>query len=141
MQRRAPALAAVATMGSAILARFTFTRYLVASVVALCGDMLLFLSLLKTDVTPAVAGFIGYAGGLLLHWMISIRFVFIPTSPTHGQRLGFVVSAIIGLAITTGLISAATAAGLGPAAAKLIAIPVSFLSVYAIRKYGVFSAG
>jgi len=141
VQRRAPGWADVAVVGRAIVARFTFTRYLVASIIALCGDMLLFLGLLKADATPAAAGFVGYAGGLLLHWLISVRFVFMPAEgPTHGQRFGFVVSAVIGLAITTGLISAATAAGLGPAAAKLIAIPVSFLSVYAIRKYGVFSA-
>jgi len=101
----------------------------------------LFLGLLKADIAPAAAGFAGYAGGLLLHWMISVRFVFMPAErPTYGQRLGFVVSAVIGLAITTGLISTMTAAGLGPAIAKLFAVPVSFLSVYAIRKYGVFSA-
>lgn len=132
---------ALASMTAGVIARFTFTRYLVASVIALCGDMLLFLGLLKADVTPAAAGFAGYAGGLLLHWMISIRFVFTPSDrATHGQRLGFVASAIIGLAITTGLISGLSATGLAPALAKLVAVPVSFLAVYAIRKYGVFSA-
>ncbi|EQB08567.1 hypothetical protein L288_07665 [Sphingobium quisquiliarum P25] len=138
MHRRPSALASCA---GGILARFTFTRYLMASVIALCADMLLFLALLKAGAPPAAAGFAGYAGGLLLHWMISIRFVFVPSEQaTHGQRIGFVVSAVIGLALTTGLISGLTGAGLAPALAKLIAIPVSFLAVYAIRKYGVFSA-
>jgi hypothetical protein len=59
--------------------------------------------------------------------------------PTHGQRLGFVASAAVGLGITTGVIGALGAAGVEPAIAKLVAIPVSFLSVYAIRKYGVFA--
>ena len=137
MGTRTPALA---SMAGGIIARFTFTRYLVASIIALCGDMLLFLGLLQADVSPAAAGFAGYAGGLVLHWMISIRFVFTPSErATHGQRLGFVASAVIGLAITTGLISGLSATGLAPALAKLVAVPVSFLSVYAIRKYGVFS--
>lgn len=138
MGTRTPALA---SMAGGIIARFTFTRYLVASIIALCGDMLLFLGLLQADVSPAAAGFVGYAGGLLLHWMISIRFVFTPSDrATHGQRLGFVASAVVGLAITTGLISGLSATGLAPALAKLVAVPVSFLSVYVIRKYGVFSA-
>lgn len=123
----------------AIAARFTFIRYLLASVCALSGDMLLFLALLRLDVTPAAAGAIGYLGGLFLHWLISVRFVFTSVRrPTHGQRLGFVMSAAVGLGITTGLITALGAGGLAPAIGKLVAIPVSFLSVYAIRKYGVF---
>ncbi|ANI77758.1 MULTISPECIES: GtrA family protein [Sphingobium] len=128
------------SLTAAIAARFTFIRYLLASLCALSGDMLLFLALLRLNITPAAAGAIGYVGGLLLHWLISIRFVFTSARrPTHGQRLGFVVSAAVGLGITTGLISALGAAGLAPAIGKLFAIPVSFLSVYAIRKYGVFA--
>ena len=92
--------------------------------------------------SPAAAGFAGYTAGLFLHWLISVRFVFTASAarPTHGQRLGFILSAVIGLAITTGLISTLSAVGIAPAIGKLTAIPVSFLTVYAIRKYGVFAA-
>ena len=126
---------------NAVAARFTLVRYVLASLCALCGDMLLFLALLRIDVSPTLAGAIGYTGGLLLHWMISVRSVF-PSSagPTNRQRLGFAVSAGVGIGVTSGLISALGAAGVTPAAAKLFAIPASFLSVYAIRKYGVFAA-
>lgn len=138
MSERAPT---VATLASALVSRFTFTRYLLASICALCADMLLFLALLRLQLHPAIAGFAGYSAGLLLHWLISIRFVFVSQRrATHAQRVGFIVSALIGLGITTGLITGLTAAGLAPAIAKLMAIPVSFLSVYAIRKYGVFGA-
>ncbi|KFG88453.1 GtrA-like protein precursor [Sphingobium herbicidovorans NBRC 16415] len=130
----------IGSLAGAITARFTFIRYLLASLCALSGDMLLFLALLRMDVPPAAAAAVGYIGGLLLHWMISVRFVFTSTRrPTHGQRLGFAVSAAVGLGITTGLVSALGVAGLAPALAKLLAIPVSFLTVYAIRKYGVFA--
>jgi putative flippase GtrA len=131
----------IGSVAGAIAARFTFLRYLLASLCALSGDMLLFLALLRLEIPPAAAGAVGYIGGLLLHWLISVRFVFTSVRrPTHGQRLGFAMSAGVGLAITTGLIGALGAAGLAPALAKLFAIPVSFLSVYAIRKYGVFAA-
>ena len=128
-------------LSSAFTVRFTIVRYLLASLCALCGDMLLFLALLRFDVPPTIAGAIGYTSGLLLHWLISVRFVF-PSAvgPTNRQRLGFAVSAVVGIAVTSGLISVLGAAGMAPALAKLVAIPASFLSVYAIRKYGVFAA-
>jgi hypothetical protein len=43
------------------------------------------------------------------------------------------------MAITAALVGGLSALGLPPAAAKLMAIPVSFLTVYAIRKYGIFA--
>jgi putative flippase GtrA len=133
-------MSSVSKLTAAITARFTFIRYLLASLCALSGDMLLFLALLRLDVPPAAAAAAGYIGGLLLHWLISVRFVFTAVRrPTHGQRLGFVASAAVGLGITTGVIGALGATGVEPAVAKLVAIPVSFLSVYAIRKYGVFA--
>lgn len=121
--------------------RFTFGRYLLASLCALCGDMLLFLALLQAGLPPPAAGAMGYVGGLLLHWFISIRFVFPSAAgPTHRHRIGFAVSAAVGIAVTSGLISALGVAGFTPTLAKLFAVPASFLSVYAIRKYGVFAA-
>lgn len=121
--------------------RFTFGRYLLASLCALCGDMLLFLALLQAGMPPSIAGAMGYAGGLLLHWVISVRFVFPSAAgPTYRHRVGFAVSAAVGIAVTSGLISGLSVAGMAPALAKLFAVPVSFLSVYAIRKYGVFAA-
>jgi putative flippase GtrA len=138
MQSRPPALA---MMAGAIFARFTFLRYLLASVCALCCDMLLFLALIRMEAHPALAGFAGYSAGLLVHWLISTRFVFLSAGQaTHGQRVGFIVSAVIGMGITLVLISGLTAIGAAPAIAKLFAIPASFLAVYAIRKYGVFAA-
>ncbi|HWV12395.1 MAG TPA: GtrA family protein [Sphingobium sp.] len=128
-------------LANAVAVRFTLVRYVLASLCALCGDMLLFLALLRIDVPPTLAGAVGYTGGLLLHWLISVRFVFPSAAgPTNRQRLGFIVSAGVGIAVTTGLISALGAIDVAPAVAKLFAIPASFLSVYAIRKYGVFAA-
>ncbi|HKY81853.1 MAG TPA: GtrA family protein [Sphingobium sp.] len=132
---------ALAALTGAIVARFTFIRYLLASICALSSDMLLFLALIRLDLHPAAAAFAGYMAGLLVHWLISTRFVFLSAGrATHVQRAGFVASAVIGMGITLAIVSGLTGAGLAPTIGKLVAIPVSFLTVYAIRKYGVFAS-
>ncbi len=125
---------------NAVFGRFTFTRYLLASICALSADFALFMLFHRLGVPPAIAAFGGYSGGLVLHWMISTQFVFDMQQPaTHGQRIAFILSALIGMAITMGLVGGLSSLGLPPAMAKLAAVPVSFLSVYAIRKYGIFA--
>ena len=125
---------------SALIARLMFARYLLASFCALAGDMALFLALDALGVAPMPAAAGGYVGGLLLHWMLSIRFVFdTGTGPTHAQRAGFIASALVGMGITVLTVGGLTALGIAPAFARLAAVPVGFLCVYAIRKYGVFA--
>jgi putative flippase GtrA len=124
----------------ALLARLMFARYLLASICALTSDFAIFLALDHGGAAPMVAALGGYASGLIVHWVISIRFVFdLAGGPTHAQRIGFVVSALIGMSITLALVGALSAIGMAPAIAKLLSVPVSFLSVYAIRKYGIFA--
>ncbi|WP_205452080.1 GtrA family protein [Sphingobium estronivorans] len=123
-----------------LIARFMFARYMLVSLCALCTDMALFLALSHAGLPPAPAAFCGYVGGLALHWMLSIRFVFATQGGvTHAQRLAFIVSALLGLGITVTMVTALCAVGMTPAAAKLFSVPLSFLSVYAIRKYGIFA--
>ena len=115
----------------ALVSRLMFARYLLASICALSSDMALLLML---------AAFGGYAVGLIVHWTISIRFVFdTGNGPTHAQRAGFVASALLGMGITLSMVGGLSLIGVAPAIAKLLSVPVSFLTVYAIRKYGVFA--
>jgi len=124
----------------AIAARFMFARYLLASICALSSDMATFLMLSRAGTTPTLVAFGGYAVGLVVHWVISIRFVFdTGTGPSHAQRFGFVASALVGMGITMAMVGGLSAVGIAPAIAKLISVPASFLSVYAIRKYGIFA--
>ncbi|WP_022682456.1 GtrA family protein [Sphingobium bisphenolivorans] len=124
-----------------LLARFMFGRYLLVSVCALCADMALFLTLSQAGQSPLVAAAGGYIAGLALHWLLSVRFVF-PTEggPTHFQRLAFIASAFLGLGITVAMVTGLCALGMAPAAAKSLAIPISFLCVYAVRKHGIFAS-
>ena len=127
-------------LSAAIATRFMLARYLLASICALSTDMIAFLALSHLGAPPVLAAFGGYAAGLVVHWTISVRFVFDTAGgATHGQRVGFVASALLGMAITMGIVGGLSAMGMLPALAKLLSVPVSFFTVYAIRKYGVFA--
>ena len=79
------------------VARLMFARYLLASIIALASDFALFLLLDRLGLPPVAAACGGYAGGLLVHWAISVRFVFdTGAGPSHGQRLAFIASALLG---------------------------------------------
>lgn len=133
---------AVKNMVGLIAARFMVARYLVASICALASDMLVFLTLGHLGAPPVMAAFGGYLFGMGAHWIISVRFVFLTDdaeSATHAQRIGFVLSSLLGMAMTMGIVGALSSIGTSPAIAKLASIPVSFFTIYAIRKYGVFA--
>ncbi|MEJ7926067.1 GtrA family protein [Sphingobium sp. AN641] len=123
--------------------RFTMARYLLASIIALAVDMALFLAITTIGWPPMVAAFLGYVTGMLVHWSISIRYVFrtggngAPRA-SHAQRVAFFASALLGMGITMAVVGGLTAVGIHAAAAKGVAIGISFLTVYAIRKYGIF---
>ena len=122
--------------------RFTITRYLVASVIALAFDVALFASMVTLGVDPTMASALGYCAGIIVHWMVSANIVF--TGKTrdgaalHVQRVLFAGSALVGLAITVVTVELLGRAGLYAIAAKGVAVGVSFGAVYAMRKWGVF---
>lgn len=131
----------LATRWAALATRLTLTRYLAASILSLCLDMGLFLALTMAGMAAGWAAMLGYGAGILLHWLLSVRFVFTATlegRPSQGQRVQFLLSALMGLAITGGQVSLLTAAGIAAAPAKGVAVLVSFVAVYLVRKHVVF---
>ncbi len=123
----------------------TVLRYLVASALALAVDMGSFLILLELGAAAAPASAAGYALGIVAHWLISSRKVFTDGVAARGpertrQKAMFVVSALIGLALTTGIVSSATMAGFDPRLAKLVAIAASFTATWLLRSRIVFTA-
>jgi len=121
-------------------------NYLLASGLALGSDAGLFLLLLSAGLTPMIASAIGYCAGILVHWLVSSRLVFADgaaargTGERHRQKLLFIGSALIGLALTTAIVGVGTALGLDPRLAKLAAIVVSFQATYLLRRHIVFRA-
>ena len=124
--------------------RLTFVRYLVASALALGLDMSTFLLTLRSGVDPVGAAVAGYVVGLAAHWFMSSRLVFASHLAGRGmvrvQQQGlFIGSALVGLAITMTIVGLGTMLGAQPQIAKGIAVGVSFLVTYVLRRTIVFA--
>ena len=121
-----------------------YTRYIGASVASLGLDFGVFLATLSVGMPPAIAAATGYVAGIVCHWAISSRFVFAgqlaqtSTARRHQQAL-FLLSAFVGLGITTGIVGIAVRYGLDPRLAKGAAIIVSFQATYVLRRKVVFA--
>ena len=125
------------------LRKTTVIRYGMASVGALAVDMGLFLALLSGGMAAAAASALGYSAGIVAHWLLSSRKVFADSVAARGaartrQKALFVVSALIGLALTTAIVGLASALHGDPRLAKLAAIIASFTVTWLLRKHLVF---
>lgn len=124
--------------------RITYARYVMASATALAADLSLFMTLLHVGMAAAPAAAISYCLGLFVHWMVSSRVVF-PNqlrpfaSQRRKQKLLFVASTGVGLAVTTAIVGTSGTMGLDPRIAKLIAAALSFQITYILRKTVVFA--
>ncbi|MBH1943013.1 GtrA family protein [Erythrobacter sp. YJ-T3-07] len=127
------------------LSDLTILRYLLASVGALAVDMGSFLGLMALGLAATPASAAGYTLGILAHWLLSSRAVFTGRVARSGtartrQKVLFVVSALAGLALTTGIVAAAQALSIDPRAGKLVAIVLSFALTWWLRNVVVFRA-
>ena len=121
-----------------------YLRYIGASAVSLGVDFAVFMAALSIGVPPALAAACGYIVGIVCHWLISSRMVFVglvaddSASRRHQQAL-FVLSALVGLAITTAIVGVGSRYGLDPRIAKGVAVVVSFQATYVLRRKLVFA--
>jgi putative flippase GtrA len=119
------------------------SRYSLVSALALSLDFTTFLGLTKSGMSPPLAGVIGYVLGLGVHYLLSICLVFDAqgTGKLHTRLFGeYALSGVAGISITAFIIALATqTAGLAAPLAKLLAAPVSFLVVFALRRTVVFA--
>jgi putative flippase GtrA len=125
------------------LRQIVLVRYLGASVIALGCDMGTFLALLGLGMVPGLAAAIGYCIGIVVHWLVSSRKVFTGSVAIAGtartrQKALFVVSALIGLGVTTAIVAGGSLLGLDPRLAKLVAIGASFTITWLLRDVVVF---
>lgn len=128
---------------AARLCQTTPVRYALASIGALAVDMAVFLTLLAAGLAAAAASAIGYVAGIVAHWLLSSRMVFAEgTAPAGAARLRqkvlFLISALVGLAITIAIVGLGTALQGDPRLAKLAAIAISFAATWMLRKHLVF---
>jgi putative flippase GtrA len=121
-----------------------YTRYIGASVVSLAVDFGVFVAALGLGMPPALAAATGYVSGIASHWAISSRLVFAAhvaasAAGRRQQQAMFVLSALVGLGITTGIVGLGSRYGLDPRIAKGVAIVVSFQATYILRRKVVFA--
>lgn len=121
-----------------------FVRYIGASAFALAADMGLFLLLLASGMSAPAASAVSYTVGIGAHWLVSSRLVFAAGAAPGGaerwrQKFLFCVSAFVGLALTVGIVAGGEMFGMDPRLAKMVAIAVSFVATYILRKTIVFS--
>ena len=124
------------------LSRIVYARYIVASAGALAVDLGLFMALLAGGVRATPAAALGYAAGIVAHWLLSSRAVFadrVSVDAPHRQKLLFLGSALLGLALTALVVGLGERLGLDPRVAKVFAIGVSFHATYFLRKAVVFA--
>lgn len=122
----------------------TFIRYIFVSVGALAVDMGVFLALLSAGTPSTLAAAIGYSVGIAAHWWLSSRKVFHDrisergTSARTQQKAMFVISALLGLAMTMAIVGIGEALGIDPRIAKVFAIGGSFMLTYLLRNIVIF---
>ena len=123
--------------------RITYARYIMASALALAADLSLFMMLLKLGVHAVPASMAGYCGGLVVHWIVSSRLVFAEQAvrgpQRNRQKALFVISTLIGLALTSLIVGTGSHFGFDPRLAKLVAVAISFQSTYLLRRSVVFA--
>jgi putative flippase GtrA len=127
-----------------LLTRLTLLRYLAASAAALAVDMGSFLALLALGLAAAPAAALGYSAGIVAHWLFSSRAVFADSVAGRGpqrtrQKAMFVISALLGLGLTTLIVGTGTALGVDPRLAKLAAIGASFTLTWLLRSRLIFA--
>ncbi|HOV02894.1 MAG TPA: GtrA family protein [Kaistiaceae bacterium] len=119
-----------------------FPRYVAVSAAALAVDFGVFLGLTRLGTDPTIAGALGYAAGLVLHYALSRRFVFVGRGEKSERRLftEFALTGFVGIALTAAVITVAhDVFGFAPVTAKVAAVVVSFLAVFVMRRSVVFA--
>lgn len=119
------------------------SRYAVISAVALIVDFSIFIGITSTGASASLAAAAGYSAGLILHYILSICFVFdaARTGKPHGRLfMEFAFSGVAGLVTTVAIVTLAVQAfGLSAGMAKVCAVGMSFAMTFALRRYLVFA--
>ena len=125
--------------------RWRLARYSVASASGTLVDIASLSMLYAVGVAAGIAAAVGYAVGTLVHWLVSSRFVFPDRLADAGLKRGgqqvlFVASAVLGIALTSAIVSWGVEAGAHILLAKAVAMTASFIAVFLARLTIVFRA-
>ena len=118
-------------------------KYLAVSVLALLADILVLFLLSKFHELPPIgATFFAYLSGMLVHYILSINYVFgfRKFSATRWVEFGwYILTGLRGAGLSALLVWQILLFDGSLGFAKLIAIPVVFISTLAVRKFLLFT--
>ncbi|MDN7876645.1 GtrA family protein [Burkholderia aenigmatica] len=118
-----------------------FSAYFFVSALSLVADWSLFLALSSAmQIDAGISAWMAYLIGGIVNYVLSRRFVFHSDATGRrqiGEALLFAASCGLGSLLTGGIVHVA-ATLLGNIAAKWIAVMVSFVTLYLIRRVAVF---
>jgi GtrA-like protein len=119
------------------------TLYTLVSALALATDLAFYRGLTLSGAHPVAAGMTAYLLGGIVHYILSVKYVFDVegSAKTPLRRFAeFWASGLVGLAVTTGIIWVGVdMLHLPPMIAKLSAVGFSFVVIYIIRRQVVFA--
>jgi putative flippase GtrA len=138
-------IAAVTSLRAALRddARRARLAYLAVSAFACAADFCVTMAMTNARTSTFIAAAAGYLLGLVVHWSLSVRFVFARETATDGpqrrrQAVLFVFSGLVGLCATVAIYSGVMMMGGWAPAAKALAVAVSFVLVYLFRRHLIF---
>jgi putative flippase GtrA len=121
-----------------------FLLYAAVSALALAVDVtILYLATTRLAMPGYLAAALAYAFGLAVHYMLSVRYVFTHRRMESQRRtevMVYALTGLVGILLSAGIVHAGNLLGQSLALSKLVAIAVSFIAVFMIRKITLFSA-
>ena len=123
--------------------RLEFTLYLAVSMIALGVDVgVLYALVLWTAMAKPLAGALAYAAGLVVHYELAVSKVFVFRRYLGKRPIEFALYAITGaagIAISAGIIWIGTWLDASLWASKAVAVAVSFVVTYLVRRRALFT--
>lgn len=125
--------------------------YGIISVLCLAIDVVALWLLVRLGMLPALAGMLSYMLGLVVHYILSVRHVFVvktttkSSAPNHQHMahhvkyfIGYFLTGLAGGFLTAAIIEMGERLSVSLVFSKAVAIGVAFFVVYGLRKYAVF---
>ena len=114
------------------------SRYFIVSALALSVDLFSYTGLIYFEIRTVLAGIIGYTIGIVVHFVLSFRYVFDAAATRKSDRRlfgEFLLSSVLGLVLTATVIwIMSEVLHQGAAVAKITSIGFSFLAVFVLRR-------
>jgi len=116
-----------------------FSAYTAISVICLGIDISLLWLLVSLGLPDTISAAIAYMTGLVIHYRLAVIYVFLSPAATGASPFAlYFLSGLAGTIITAGMIHVCEIMGIPLPIGKTLAIMLSFLVVYMVRKFLIF---